>query len=127
EDVQKMLRLNERVSSIDSSFGGENNDKSLVDVLADEHQQNPEAERQTGDVLQGIEHWLDELSEKQRDVITRRFGLRGHEASTLENVGIEIGLTRERVRQIQVEALRKLRSIMDKEGLSLDDVISLDN
>ncbi|MEP3348993.1 MAG: RNA polymerase sigma factor RpoS [Marinomonas sp.] len=127
EDVQKMLRLNERVSSIDSSFGGENNDKSLVDVLADEHQQNPEAERQIGDVLQGIEHWLDELSEKQRDVITRRFGLRGHEASTLENVGIEIGLTRERVRQIQVEALRKLRSIMDKEGLSLDDVISLDN
>lgn len=127
EDVQKMLRLNERVSSIDSSFGGENNDKSLVDVLADEHQQNPEAERQIGDVLQGIEHWLDELSDKQRDVITRRFGLRGHEASTLENVGIEIGLTRERVRQIQVEALRKLRSIMDKEGLSLDDVISLDN
>ncbi|MEO9273916.1 RNA polymerase sigma factor RpoS [Marinomonas sp. 5E14-1] len=127
EDVQKMLRLNERVSSIDSSFGGENNDKSLVDVLADEHQQTPEAERQIGDVLQGVEHWLDELSEKQRDVITRRFGLRGHEASTLENVGVEIGLTRERVRQIQVEALRKLRSIMDKEGLSLDDVISLDH
>lgn len=127
EDVQKMLRLNERVSSIDASFGGENNDKSLVDVLADEHQQNPEEERQHGDVLQGIEHWLDELSEKQRDVITRRFGLRGHEASTLENVGLEIGLTRERVRQIQVEALRKLRLIMDKEGLSLDDVISLDS
>lgn len=127
EDVQKMLRLNEKVSSIDASFGGENNDKSLAEVLADDVHQGPEADRQNVDVLQGIEHWLDELSEKQCDVITRRFGLRGHEASTLENVGAEIGLTRERVRQIQVEALRKLRLIMDKEGLLLDDVISLDN
>jgi RNA polymerase nonessential primary-like sigma factor len=127
EDVQKMLRLNERVSSIDATFGGESNDKSLVEVLADDIHQGPEADRQDGDVLQGIEHWLDELSDKQRDVITRRFGLRGHEASTLEHVGAEIGLTRERVRQIQVEALRKLRLIMDKEGLSLDDVISLDS
>ncbi|KZN12834.1 RNA polymerase sigma factor RpoS [Marinomonas sp. TW1] len=125
EDVQKMLGLNEKVSSIDASFGGENNDKSLVEVLADDLHQGPEADRQDGDVLQGIEQWLDELSEKQCEVITRRFGLRGHEASTLEHVGAEIGLTRERVRQIQVEALRKLRLILDKEGLSLDDVISM--
>ncbi|RBO85078.1 RNA polymerase sigma factor RpoS [Marinomonas aquiplantarum] len=125
EDVQKMLGLNEKISSIDASFGGENNDKSLVEVLADDLHQGPEADRQDGDVLQGIEQWLDELSEKQCEVITRRFGLRGHEASTLEHVGAEIGLTRERVRQIQVEALRKLRLILDKEGLSLDDVISM--
>ena len=127
EDVQKMLKLNERVSSLDATFGGEGNDKSLSEVVADDIHQGPEADRQDTDVLEGIESWLDELSEKQRDVITRRFGLRGHEASTLENVGAEIGLTRERVRQIQVEALRKLRLIMDKEGLSLDDVMSLEN
>ncbi|MCV2403776.1 RNA polymerase sigma factor RpoS [Marinomonas sp. C2222] len=127
EDVQKMLRLNERVSSIDASYGGENNDKSLSEVLADEIHQGPEADRQDGDVLNNIEHWLDELTEKQRDVIVRRFGLRGHEANTLEHVGSEIGLTRERVRQIQVEGLKKLRLILDQQGLSLDDVISLDN
>ncbi len=127
EDVQKMLKLNEKVSSLDATFGGEGNDKSLSEVVADDIHQGPEADRQDTDVLEGIESWLDELSEKQRDVITRRFGLRGHEASTLENVGAEIGLTRERVRQIQVEALRKLRLIMDKEGLSLDDVMSLEN
>ncbi|TYL47267.1 RNA polymerase sigma factor RpoS [Marinomonas sp. IMCC 4694] len=126
KDVQKMLGLNERVSSIDATFGGENNDKSLVEVLADSLHQGPEADRQDGDVLQNIELWLDDLSEKQRDVIIRRFGLRGHEASTLERVGAEIGLTRERVRQIQVEALRKMRLIMDKEGLCLDDVIQFD-
>lgn len=126
EDVQKMLSLNEKVSSIDATFGGENNDKSLVEILADTLHQGPEADRQEGDVLQSIELWLNELSEKQCEVIIRRFGLRGHEASTLEHVGDEIGLTRERVRQIQVEALRKLRLIMDKEGLSLDDVIQLE-
>ncbi|MGO2233229.1 MAG: RNA polymerase sigma factor RpoS [Marinomonas sp.] len=127
EDVQKMLGLNEKVSSIDATFGGDNNDKSLVEILADTLHQGPEADRQDGDVLNSIELWLDELSEKQCEVITRRFGLRGHEASTLEYVGAEIGLTRERVRQIQVEALRKLRLIMDKEGLSLDDVIRFDD
>jgi RNA polymerase nonessential primary-like sigma factor len=61
---------------------------------------------------------LDELSVKQREVVARRFGLRGFEISTLEEVGREIGLTRERVRQIQVEALRRMRDIMEKQGLS---------
>jgi len=51
-------------------------------------------------------------------VLSRRFGLRGYPISTLEEVGQEIGLTRERVRQIQVEALRRLREILEKEGLS---------
>ncbi|REG86857.1 RNA polymerase sigma factor RpoS [Marinomonas pollencensis] len=127
EDVQKMLGLNERVSSIDSPVGGEDNDKSLVEVLADTQHQGPEEDRQEGDVLQNIEGWLSELNEKQCEVIARRFGLRGYEPSTLEDVGAEIGLTRERVRQIQVEALRKLRLMMDKEGLSLDDVIRFDS
>lgn len=57
---------------------------------------------------------------KQREVVVRRFGLRGHESATLEEVGAEIGLTRERVRQIQVEALKKLRRALEKQGLSLE-------
>ena len=68
--------------------------------------------------------WLDELSDKQREVIARRFGLRGYEASTLEEVGREIGLTRERVRQIQVEALRRLREILEHQGLGGDSVFN---
>ena len=71
-----------------------------------------------------VNRWLDDLSEKQRDVIVRRFGLRGHETATLENVGAEIGLTRERVRQIQVEALRRLKDIMRAEGLSNQEVFT---
>lgn len=126
-DVQKMLSLNERISSIDSPVGGLDNDKSLVEVLADTQHAGPEEERQDGDVHQNIENLLDELNDKQREVIARRFGLRGYEPSTLEDVGAEIGLTRERVRQIQVEALRKLRSLLQSKGLSLEDVINLDH
>lgn len=51
---------------------------------------------------------------------TRRFGLLGYEAATLEDVGREIGLTRERVRQIQVEGLRRLREILQTQGLSIE-------
>jgi len=127
-DVQKMLGLNERISSIDSYIGGgDDNDKSLMEVIADNNHQGPEEDRQEGDVLKSIEGWLNELNDKQCEVIARRFGLRGYEPSTLEDVGAEIGLTRERVRQIQVEALRKLRLMMDKQGLSLDDVIGFGN
>lgn len=127
EDVQKMLSLNERVSSIDSPVGGLDNDKSLVEVLADDQHSGPEEDRQVGDVHHNIEQLLDELNDKQREVIARRFGLRGYEPSTLEDVGAEIGLTRERVRQIQVEALRKLRVLLQNRGLSLADVIDLDH
>ncbi|MDZ4263127.1 MAG: sigma factor-like helix-turn-helix DNA-binding protein, partial [Pseudomonadota bacterium] len=72
---------------------------------------------QDADLTTSLDHWLDELTEKQREVLARRFGLRGYEVSTLEEVGLEIGLTRERVRQIQVEALKRLRDIMEKQGL----------
>lgn len=76
------------------------------------------------DVGTNVDGWLDELSIKQREVIVRRFGLRGHDSSTLEQVGEEIGLTRERVRQIQVDALKKLRRLLEKQGLSLDTIFS---
>ena len=71
-----------------------------------------------------IAEWLEELSDKQREVIARRFGLSGFEGATLEEVGREIGLTRERVRQIQVEALRRLREILERQGLSGEAVFS---
>ncbi|EGW5455660.1 sigma-70 family RNA polymerase sigma factor [Salmonella enterica] len=63
---------------------------------------------------------LFELNAKQREVLARRFGLLGYEAATLEDVGREIGLTRERVRQIQVEGLRRLREILQTQGLNIE-------
>ncbi|MDO8908803.1 MAG: sigma-70 family RNA polymerase sigma factor [Pseudohongiella sp.] len=64
--------------------------------------------------------WLNELNEKQREVIARRFGLDGHAPCTLEQVGADIGLTRERVRQIQIEAMRRLKRIANRDGYDVD-------
>jgi len=115
-DVEKMLALNERVTSMDTPIGP-SSDKTVVDTVADQDVTDPVDVLQENDLSQSLDGWLDELSEKQREVIARRFGLRGHETSTLEEVGREIGLTRERVRQIQVEALRRLRDILEQQGL----------
>lgn len=116
-DVKRMLGLNERVTSVDSPLGY-NTDKSVLDTIADEGSADPCQVLQDDDIRFSLDHWLDELTEKQREVIARRFGLRGYETSTLEEVGREIGLTRERVRQIQVEALKRMREIMEKQGLN---------
>jgi RNA polymerase nonessential primary-like sigma factor len=122
-DVQRMLKLNERVTSIDTPLGSDN-EKTVLDLVADEQNNDPQ------DILQGnnlnhcLDNWLDELTEKQREVIARRFGLRGYDQSTLEQVGAEIGLTRERVRQIQVEALKRMREILSRQGLSCEELLS---
>jgi RNA polymerase nonessential primary-like sigma factor len=115
-DVEHMLSLNERVTSIDAPIGS-SSDRAIVDTIADTQASDPAALLQDADLTTSLDHWLDELTEKQREVLARRFGLRGYEVSTLEEVGLEIGLTRERVRQIQVEALKRLRDIMEKQGL----------
>lgn len=115
-DVSRMLRLNERVSSVDIPMG-KDGDRTLVESLADEHPNDPEELVEDDDLTSSVEACLSELSDKQREVISRRFGLRGYDVSTLEDVGKEIGLTRERVRQIQVEALKRLRDILKKQGL----------
>lgn len=116
-DVKRMLGLNERVTSVDSPLGY-NSEKSVLDTIADETVNDPCQMLQDNDMSHSLDHWLDDLTEKQREVIARRFGLRGYETSTLEEVGHEIGLTRERVRQIQVEALKRMREIMEKQGLN---------
>lgn len=122
-DVKRLLRLNERVTSMDTPIG-KDSDRAVVDTIADAAVCDPSQLLQDSDIKDSITDWLDELSDKQREVLSRRFGLRGHESSTLEEVGREIGLTRERVRQIQVEALRRLRHIMENQGLSSESLFS---
>jgi RNA polymerase nonessential primary-like sigma factor len=123
KDVTKMLRLNERITSVDTPLGNEN-DKALLDVLSDQSHHGPEDELQDNNVRSNIVSWLEDLNPKQREVLARRFGLLGYEPSTLEDVGIEIGLTRERVRQIQVEALRKLKELLSTQGLNQEALFS---
>lgn len=122
-DVKRMLGLNERVASVDTPLGVDS-DRSLLDTIPDIHVSDPAEMLQDDDMKASISEWIGELTEKQREVVARRFGLRGYETSTLEEVGREIGLTRERVRQIQVEALKRLRDILEKQGLSSESVFS---
>lgn len=119
EDVRKMLKLNERITSVDMPVAGAP-EKQLLDIIADEKELGPEGNLQESDMKQHLIRWLDELNPKQKEVLSRRFGLLGYEPSTLEDVGREIGLTRERVRQIQVEALRRLREVVTQQGLNVD-------
>ena len=124
EDVNKMLRLNERIKSVDSYLSHESDGNSLLDILPDSNHSGPEEKNQEDDIKNNIVMWLQELNPKQREVLSRRFGLMGFEPDTLENVGAEIGLTRERVRQIQVEALRRLKDLLGLQGLSLEVIFS---
>ena len=119
KEVAKILKLNERISSVDTPIG-HTSDKELLDIIPDSNDSTPENELQTNDMKLRIVDWLEDLNPKQREVLARRFGLLGYEAATLENVGKEIGLTRERVRQIQVEALKTLREVLSQQGLSID-------
>ena len=119
DEVRKMLKLNEKITSVDTPVAGAS-EKQLLDVIADEKELGPETELQDEDIRQHLVVWLNELNPKQREVLARRFGLLGYEPSTLEDVGHEIGLTRERVRQIQVEALRRLREIVTHQGLNIE-------
>jgi RNA polymerase nonessential primary-like sigma factor len=126
DDVSKMLRLNERVSSVDTPIGGES-EKALLDIIPDVNNSDPEVCTQDDDIKHSLINWLDDLNPKQKEVLARRFGLLVYEPSTLEEVGREINLTRERVRQIQVEGLRRLREILVKQGLNMESLFNVEN
>jgi len=98
----------------------ENGDVFLLDTVASADEYEPLVQLEESDIQQNVDQWLDRLSVKHRDILARRFGLRGYESATLEEVGKEVGLTRERVRQLQIEALLKLRRILEREGFSAD-------
>ena len=115
KDVQKMLRLNERISSIDVPMGPDA-DRPLLDAIPDNNNPEPFAFLQDENMRDSLDKWMMQLNDKQREVVDRRFGLHGYDTATLEEVGNEIGVTRERVRQIQLEALKRLREILENDG-----------
>lgn len=119
DDVKRMLGLNERTASYDAGVFGDD-ERSILDSIADENMRDPSDTIQDADLQIVLAGWLARLTDKQRQVVERRFGLNGCERQTLEQVGQDIGLTRERVRQIQVDALRRLRQILESEGLGQD-------
>ena len=116
-DIERLLALNDRVT-LHSGPGDEDSDP--VDRLAERRDREPQRRAHRDAVNELVDHWVMELSEKQRAVVERRFGLHGHRRATLEQIGSEMGVTRERVRQIQIDALTRLRVNLEREGLSGD-------
>lgn len=126
EEVKRMLGLNERATSVDTTFVTDS-EKNLLDTLPDEQYIDPAVLLQQEDIAQHLELWLSKLDERQRKVVKLRFGLDGQDAYTLEEVGAVIGTTREQVRQVQLEALKRLRDILEKEGVSADSLFCDDD
>ena len=119
--VEKMLKLNERVTSVDVPCG-KDFDKPLVDSISDENNLSATDLLQNEGIKNNLGGWLEQLSDKQREVICRRYGLCGYANSTLEQVAQELGVTRERVRQIQMDALKRLKEILESSGFSFDTI-----
>lgn len=116
EEIREILSLVPDTVSIDTPITLDSQ-KTLVDVIADDNNINPSDLVQRDDLEAHMTQWLTELHEREREVIVRRFGLQGHEHGTLEEVGEAIGLTRERVRQLQIDGLKKLRHILKLQGV----------
>jgi len=119
ETVHRLLMLHQRVSV--STQGDD--EQGILDSLSAGRDAEPQRCAQRDLVRDLVEHWLLELDRKEREVIEARFGLHGHRRMTLEEIGQEIGVTRERVRQIQLDALKTLRARMERSGLSGEVVL----
>ncbi|MEM6707556.1 MAG: RNA polymerase sigma factor RpoS [Pseudomonadota bacterium] len=124
DEVRRLMGLNERTESLDALAGF--GDRSPLEYLPDSNAHDPADLVSTDDLASKLEYLLEDLSEQQQAIIVRRFGLRGYDNATLEQVGAEVGLTRERVRQMQLEALRRLRRGLELNGLSEDECLGGD-
>ena len=119
EEVRQVLALNEHVASLDAPLDIDPS-LSIGESLADQSALTPEMQIHTAEVEHLIGEWIGMLGDKQRQVIESRYGLNGGEVATLEELAERLSLTRERVRQIQIEALAQLRRILKRQGVSKD-------
>ena len=120
EDVERLLALHERVTICSSSSDDE---RGPLDSLPARREAEPAQCAQQERVNAILDAWVFKLSDKQRAVVERRFGLHGQQRLTLEAIGREIGVTRERVRQIQLDALANLRGMMESHGIYGDSML----
>ncbi len=113
EEIQRVMALATETTSLDDDESSQDQRKpSLAETLADEHILDPAILIQDDDLKHHVDEWLESLGKRQREIIARRFGLAGHEPATLEDVGKAVGLTRERVRQLQIDTLKRLKEMI---------------
>lgn len=120
--VRRVLSLNEHIASLDAPLEIDPG-HTVADTIADDNALDPESLLQSSEVDDLVSHWVEQLPEKQRRVLERRYGLGGGEIATLEEVAVDLNLTRERVRQIQIEALDQLRRVIKRGGVTRDNLL----
>ena len=118
-DLKQLIRT---TYSLDRPIS-EGTDTFLRDVIEDPLVASPASTAEGVQRREEIMEWMKDLQEKEKTVIVLRFGLDGGDAQTLEKIGQDLGLTRERVRQIETAALVKLRAIIEKKTLKQDDLL----
>lgn len=119
DDVRALLALSEHTASLDAPLEVDPT-LSIGESLADDHVDPPDSGIQNAEVESLVRDWIAKLNDKQRTVIRHRYGLDECEVMTLEELASRLGLTRERVRQIQLEALGQLRRAIRRRGISRD-------
>lgn len=121
-EIRQLLVLNERSASLDSPLDIDP-ELSMSDSMADEAAEDPAAHLAQQEAEALVADWVAQLTDRQRLVVERRYGLGGQDSTTLEKIASDLGLTRERVRQIQMEALSKLRKRIARDGLTPDALL----
>lgn len=122
EEVQDILALSEHATSLDAPLDNDPQ-SSLMDMLPGDSEDSPDARAEHLEMTVLVRDWLTKLPDKQRIVVMRRFGLDNDDPATLETLAEEMGVTRERVRQIQQEALIKLKRAMAARGVVRDSLL----
>jgi len=118
-EVRRVMNLNERMASLDAPLDIDPM-LSIGESIPDEQHDEPEIQLHNTQLERFVHDWMAQLNDKQRMVIERRYGLNGHEICTLEELAAALNLTRERVRQIQIEGLEQLRRILRRKGIAKD-------
>ena len=117
--IEYVMKIKQDIASLDASVGrdGDDDDSSLGDFVEDEDRVSPEDSAATQLLKEQIASILSTLTDRERKIIKMRFGIGGGKSHTLEEVGAEFSVTRERIRQIEAKALAKLRKNKDTKKL----------
>jgi len=121
-EVRHILSLNEHIASLDAPLEIDPT-LTMAEMIADDGGGDPESLLQSSEIGSLLDDWLAQLSERQRLIVERRYGLNGVDVATLDVIAIDLGLTRERVRQIQIEGLDRLRKIIKRGNITRDSLL----